>query len=67
MLATYHNLAFLYSMVQDIREAIQNDSFNDYYKNFLKKTVESFAMIATTRPSMRAVPVITPSAGSRSS
>lgn len=37
MLATYHNLAFLYSMVQDIREAIQNDSFNDYYKNFLKK------------------------------
>mgnify|MGYP001013132537 CR=1 FL=1 len=37
MLATYHNLAFLYSMVQDIRDAIQNDSFNDYYKNFLKK------------------------------
>ena len=36
MLATYHNLAFLYNMIQDIRNAIQNDSFTEYYNAFLK-------------------------------
>ena len=36
MLATYHNLAFLYNMIQDIRNAIQNDSFTKYYNAFLK-------------------------------
>ena len=36
MLATYHNLAFLYNMIQHIRNAIQNDSFTEYYNAFLK-------------------------------
>ncbi|MGF7108193.1 tRNA guanosine(34) transglycosylase Tgt [Treponema pedis] len=36
MLATYHNLFFLHNMVCDIRKAIENDSFDEYYHNFLK-------------------------------
>ena len=36
MLATYHNLAFLYQMVVEIREAIAHDRFLDYYDGFLK-------------------------------
>ncbi len=36
MLATYHNLYFLHNMVCDIRKAIETDSFNTYYENFLK-------------------------------
>ncbi|EFW37060.1 tRNA guanosine(34) transglycosylase Tgt [Treponema phagedenis] len=35
MLGTYHNLAFLYTMVQEIRQAIEEDRFAEYYKNFL--------------------------------
>lgn len=37
MLATYHNLAFLYQMVVEIREAIAHDRFLDYYDGFLKR------------------------------
>ena len=36
MLATYHNLAFLYRMVCEIREAITEDRFSEYYRTFLK-------------------------------
>lgn len=36
MLATYHNLAFLHNMMNEIRIAIQNDCFCEYYDNFLK-------------------------------
>ena len=36
MLATYHNLAFLYRMVLEIREAISENRFLDYYRSFLK-------------------------------
>lgn len=36
MLATYHNLAFLYRMVGEIRQAITEDRFLEYYRSFLK-------------------------------
>ena len=36
MLATYHNLAFLHRMVAEIREAITEDRFSEYYRGFLK-------------------------------
>lgn len=36
MLATYHNLAFLHRMVADIRAAIAEDRFSDYYASFLR-------------------------------
>jgi len=36
MLATYHNLAFLYRMVAEIRESITEDRFSEYYRRFLK-------------------------------
>ena len=36
MLATYHNLAFLYNMVLEIRQAIEEDRFLDYYHRFLR-------------------------------
>ena len=36
MLATYHNLAFLRRMVAEIREAITEDRFSEYYRRFLK-------------------------------
>ena len=36
MLATYHNLAFLHRMVTEIREAITEDRFSEYYRRFLK-------------------------------
>ena len=36
MLATYHNLAFLHRMVAEIREAITEDRFSEYYRRFLK-------------------------------
>lgn len=36
MLATYHNLAFLHRMVFEIREAITEDRFLEYYTTFLK-------------------------------
>lgn len=36
MLATYHNLAFLHRMVAEIREAITEDRFLEYYRSFLK-------------------------------
>lgn len=37
MLATYHNLAFLHKLMQEIRIAIENDSFATYRKNFLSR------------------------------
>ena len=36
MLATYHNLAFLHRMVAEIREAITENRFSEYYRRFLK-------------------------------
>ena len=36
MLATYHNLAFLHRMVAEIRDAITEDRFSEYYRRFLK-------------------------------
>ncbi|MGN0729918.1 tRNA guanosine(34) transglycosylase Tgt [Treponema sp.] len=36
MLASYHNLYFLHSMILDIRKAIESDSFELYKKNFLE-------------------------------
>ena len=36
MLATYHNLAFLHRMIAEIREAITEDRFSEYYRSFLK-------------------------------
>ena len=36
MLATYHNLAFLHRMVAEIRTAIMEDRFSEYYRRFLK-------------------------------
>lgn len=37
MLATYHNLAFLHQMMDDIRKAIANDCFAEYKSNFLAR------------------------------
>jgi tRNA-guanine transglycosylase, queuosine-34-forming len=37
MLATYHNLAFLYQLMEEIREAIDADRFTEYRKAFLAR------------------------------
>lgn len=37
MLATYHNLTFLYQIVLEIREAIIHNRFLEYYTDFLKR------------------------------
>lgn len=37
ILASYHNLYFLNNMLKEIREAINNDCFETYRKNFLEK------------------------------
>ena len=37
MLASYHNLYFLHSMMNEVRAAIANDSFEEYRANFLKR------------------------------
>jgi len=37
MLATYHNLAFLHQMMEEIRTAIEHDSFTQYRKAFLER------------------------------
>ncbi len=37
MLASYHNLAFLHAMMNEIREAITNDTFTEYKKKFLSR------------------------------
>ncbi len=36
MLATYHNLAFMHTMVEEIRTAITEDRFEAYYRAFLR-------------------------------
>lgn len=37
MLATYHNLYFLHTMIKEAREAIKTGTFSAYKKEFLKK------------------------------
>lgn len=37
MLSSYHNLYFLYNMMEEIRDAISNDRFEDYKKAFLER------------------------------
>lgn len=37
MLSSYHNLYFLYNMMEEIRDAINNDRFEDYKKAFLER------------------------------
>lgn len=37
MLATYHNLAFLHQMLEEIRAAVSRDRFADYKRNFLAR------------------------------
>lgn len=37
MLASYHNLYFLHHMMKEIREAIQENRFEEYRTNFLKR------------------------------
>jgi queuine tRNA-ribosyltransferase len=37
MLATYHNLAFLHKMMKEIRNAINENSFTEYRRNFLRR------------------------------
>lgn len=37
MLSSYHNLYFLYNMMEEIRDAISNDRFEDYRKAFLER------------------------------
>lgn len=37
MLATYHNLAFLHQLMEEIRVAIDTDTFNTYRKEFLER------------------------------
>lgn len=37
MLATYHNLAFMNRLVEEIREAINSDIFTGYRKSFLER------------------------------
>lgn len=40
MLASYHNLAFLHQMMNEIRQAITEDRFYEYKANFLKRYKE---------------------------
>lgn len=37
MLASYHNLYFLNNMIKEVRQAINNDEFVNYKKNFLTR------------------------------
>ena len=37
MLASYHNLYFLNNMIKEVRQAIENDEFVTYKKNFLTR------------------------------
>ena len=37
MLASYHNLYFLNNMIKEVREAIEQDKFVEYNKNFLNR------------------------------
>ncbi len=37
MLASYHNLYFLHSMILEVRKAINENRFDEYRKNFLEK------------------------------
>ena len=37
MLASYHNLYFLNNMIREVREAIEQDKFVEYKKNFLNR------------------------------
>jgi queuine tRNA-ribosyltransferase len=37
MLASYHNLYFLCNLVQEARKAINEDTFAEYKKNFLRR------------------------------
>ena len=37
MLASYHNLYFLNNMIKEVREAINNDKFQEYKKTFLNR------------------------------
>ena len=37
MLASYHNLYFLHNMIKEIRQAINEDRFDQYRKDFLEK------------------------------
>ncbi len=37
MLASYHNLAFLHNMMNEVRESIKNGMFAEYKENFLKR------------------------------
>lgn len=40
MLASYHNLAFLHQMMNEIRQAISEDRFEEYKKDFLSRYKE---------------------------
>ena len=37
MLSSYHNLYFLHNMIHEIRDAIANNRFEEYRKNFLER------------------------------
>ncbi|MCQ2598105.1 MAG: tRNA guanosine(34) transglycosylase Tgt [Treponema sp.] len=37
MLSSYHNLYFLHNMIHEIRDAISNNRFEEYRKNFLER------------------------------
>ena len=37
MLATIHNLQFMYDLVEDIKKSIDNDSFETFKKDFLSR------------------------------
>ena len=41
MLGSYHNLAFLHTMIKEIRTAINENRFNDYRRAFLQRYGES--------------------------
>ena len=37
ILSSYHNLYFLHNMIHEIRDAISNNRFEDYRKNFMER------------------------------
>jgi queuine tRNA-ribosyltransferase len=37
MLASYHNLYFLHNMIKEVRQAINEDRFEEYKTNFMKR------------------------------
>jgi queuine tRNA-ribosyltransferase len=41
MLASYHNLYFLHNLVKDAREAIKEDRFLSFKKDFLRQYTEA--------------------------